>query len=177
MMRLLLVSATLLLLSACASLPDSIHVEQPDQLPPYAEVKADPARYQGQTLIAGGLIVSVRNEADHSVLEVLQLPLNRSGRPAADSHRSQGRFRVTFTELLDPEIYSNGKAITVRAQVSGYEDDRIGQHPYRYLTLLGNGYYLWPEQPDEVQVRYYMGLHTYTPYPVYVQPPRPPLKP
>lgn len=173
----ILLPALLALLAGCSSLPQAIRVDKETPLPSYADVRKTPANYTGKTLVVGGLIVTVSNEADHSVIEMLQLPLNSNGRPGTDTSKSAGRFKVRIDAFLDPEIYSNGRYLSVRAQVTGTEDGSIGKHPYEYLILHADGYYLWPDQADEVQVRYYMDNTHYVPYPVYVKPPRPPVSP
>lgn len=171
----LLIPALLLsaLLGGCASLPDEVAVDDPGQLPAFADLQANPDQYKGQPVVLGGMVVSVTNSSDSSTLEVLQLPLYSSGRPKTGSDQTGGRFRAVFSGFLDPEVYANGRMVTVRGQVSGSEEDKIGDHPYTYLILQGDGHYLWREQPDEVQVRYYMGIQSYYPYPVYVRPAAP----
>lgn len=170
---LLLAAAAMATLTGCSSFPTAIAVPEPEQLPAFVSIQGDTGHYQGQTVVLGGAIVSVTNEANRSVVEVLQLPLYGSGRPHGDTDKSAGRFRVSFDQFLDPQVYSNGRMLTVRGTVSGSEEGSIGEYPYRFITLRGNGLYLWPDQADEVQVRYYMGINTYYPYPVYVRP-RPP---
>ena len=161
------------LAAGCASFPDEIAVEDADSLPTFGDVQNNPDEFKGRQMVLGGMIVSVRNDKDHSTLEVLQLPLYSSGRPQP-TDKAGGRFRVVFDEFLDPEVYSNGKMVSVRGVLTGTESGKIGEHPYTFLMLKGDGHYLWRDQPDEVQVRYYMGINTYYPYyPVYVRPVRP----
>ncbi|WP_430462802.1 Slp family lipoprotein [Thalassolituus sp. LLYu03] len=164
---------TLSLLSGCASYPKAIEVPAPEQLPAFTTVQRDTDQLTGQTVVLGGAIVSVTNKASHSVVEVLQLPLFASGRPRSDKDASAGRFRVAFNQFLDPEIYASGRLLSVRGKVAGAEEGTIGEHPYRFITVDGDGLYLWPKQSDDVQVHYYMGINSYYPYPVYVRPRQP----
>lgn len=167
------VMAALALLGGCASFPNAIEVPEPDQLPAFTQVQASTDTFKGQTVVFGGSVVSVTNQADRSVVELLQLPLYDSGRPRPDTDKSAGRFRVTFSQFLDPQVYGNGRMLTVRGTVSGSEEGSIGEYPYRFVTLEGNGLYLWPEQTDDAQVHYYMGINAWYPYPAYVRPRQP----
>jgi len=169
MKRILISAALAVVLGACASLPDEIAVSEYELQPAFSELNAHPDVYNGQQVALGGMIVSVTNDKASSTVEVLQLPLYGSGRPNPDTDKAGGRFLVTFEQFLDPEIYSRGKMLSVRGSISGSKNSTIGDHPYTYLTMKGDGLYLWSEQPDEVQVQYYMGIHT-SPY--YLRPPR-----
>lgn len=160
------------LLSACASLPSEVSVAEYDLQPAYSELAAHADVYNGQHVALGGMIIAVTNQKDSSTVEVLQLPIYDSGRPNPDTDKAGGRFLIRFERFLDPEIYSRGKMITVRGNISGQTTSSIGEHPYTYLSLQGDGLHLWPEQPDEVQVQYYMGIHAYPYYLRPVQPPR-----
>ncbi|MAD45878.1 MAG: hypothetical protein CMI02_06965 [Oceanospirillaceae bacterium] len=160
----LTLSGLFLLLTGCASLPDDVAVEQPDNLPAYSDVKTDPGQYQGREAVFGGNIVRVINQADVTTVEVLQLPLYSSGRPQPDTSRSLGRFRVTFDTFLDPEIFTKGRQLTVRGVISGVTRATIGEHPYDFPQIEGNGLYLWDELNDTVEIRYIRGIHGYYPY-------------
>ena len=165
----LLLSA--LLLTGRATYPKAIQLENPEAQPGFAEVKKDPAAFDGQTVVFGGHIVAVRNTEQGSTIEVLQMPLFDSGRPKGVKKASQGRFLVDFKdELLDPEIYAQGESISVRGVIRGEQPGKIGEAPYTYLILEGTGLYLWPEKkkPD---VHYVIGMDYYPFYrPAYSYP-------
>ena len=162
--RILALSGLILLLSACASLPDDVAVEQPDALPEFSAVLSDPERYTGLEVVFGGNIVDVTNHADSTTIEMLQLPLYSSGRPRDEVSRSGGRFRVTFDTFLDPEIFTKGRQLTIRGNLMGTEDGKIGSHPYSFPSVSGTGLYLWREQLDKVEVHYVMGINSFAPY-------------
>ena len=65
------------ILAACASSGDTL--ESPDggqQAPPFAQIKATPESFRGQSLILGGQVLAARRMKDGTRIEVLQLPLN-----------------------------------------------------------------------------------------------------
>ena len=106
----LTLSGLFLLLTGCASLPDDVAVEQPDNLPAYSDVKTDPGQYQGREAVFGGNIVRVINQADVTTVEVLQLPLYSSGRPQPDTSRSLGRPTSSWAKKKIPTAAMAPKA-------------------------------------------------------------------
>ncbi len=168
-------------LSGCASYPKAVAIDDPDTQPSFSELKKQASEFDGQQVVLGGHIVSVKNTEQGSTIEVLQMPLYATGRPKGVKKASQGRFLVDFKdELLDPEIYAQGESISVRGIVRGEQPGKIGDAPYTYLILEGTGLYLWPEKKKN-DVHYIIGMdyspfyrpaypYRYSPTPVYVVP-------
>lgn len=169
--RVILPILACLVVTGCSSFPKAIRVSDVDQLPSLHELQKNTAAHINETAVLGGVIVDVVNEANHTTIEILELKLFASGRPRSDTDASQGRFRVTFDTFLEPQIYAKGRALTVRGKVTGMVEGKIGNHPYQFVHLQGNGYHLWPEQADEIQVRYYMGMNPAPYHPMYMPPP------
>lgn len=113
-----------------------------------AQLRADADRYRGQTVVLGGHIIEVRNEARQTVLVVLQTPLG-SGQEPRSPDRSEGRFLLHAQGFLDPEVYAKGRKITVAGRVLGRTREAIGEEPYDYPTLDVREIYLW-ERPEDV---------------------------
>lgn len=172
--RLFLPILACFIVAGCSSFPKSVRVSDVDQLPSLHQLQKNTAAHRDETVVLGGIIVDVINNDNQTTLEILELKLFASGRPRSDTDASQGRFRVTFDSFLEPQIYAKGRAITVRGTVDDLVEGHIGNHPYKFIHLRGTGYHLWPEQPDEVQVRYYMGMNPYPFHPMYMPPPPPP---
>jgi outer membrane lipoprotein len=163
-----LLSVLSLTLGACASYPKSVAVDTPDNLPTLSQLQQNPEAYVGSQVVLGGRIVAVTNFADGSTVELLQLPLYTSGRPKNDVRSTSGRIRVHFEQLLDPEVYAKGQLLTVRGIILGKEDSTIGEHPYSFVSIDGNGIYLWPER-DDPEVIYIMGVQNGL-FPYYREP-------
>jgi outer membrane lipoprotein len=163
-----LLSVLTLALAACASYPKSVAVDTPDNLPTLSQLQHNPEAYLGSQVVLGGRIVAITNYADGSSVELLQLPLYSSGRPKEDVRATSGRIRVHFDQLLDPEVYAKGQLLTVRGIILGKEDSTIGEHPYSFISINGNGLYLWPER-DDPEVIYVMGSHNSL-FPYYREP-------
>lgn len=150
-------------LSGCASYPQAVAIDEPETQPTFSQLKSQPGEFDGQPVVLGGHIVSVKNTEQGSTLEVLQMPLYATGRPKGVKKASQGRFLVDFEgELLDPEVYAQGESISVRGLVRGEQPGKIGDAPYTYLILEGTGLYLWPEKKKN-DVRYIIGMD-YSPF-------------
>lgn len=97
----------------------------------YSQVKADPKRYMGTTLLIGGRIV--RNDASSSgtTLEVLRYSLDRWGYPT-DVDESGGRFLARIDRFLDPEVYAKDRFIVLTGTVAGEETRELNGVPYKY---------------------------------------------
>jgi outer membrane lipoprotein len=113
----------------------------------FSQLKADTDRYEGQTVILGGHIIEVRNKARETVLVVLETPLG-SGQEPRPPDRSQGRFMLHCEGFLDPEVYAEGRTITVAGRVLGQTREMIGEEPYAYPTLEAREIYLWERYED-----------------------------
>ena len=119
--------------------------------------------YQGKTVILGGHVVEVRNEARQTVIVVLQTPLG-SGQEPQPPDRSQGRFMLKHEGFLDPEVYAKGRAITVAGRVLGTKREAIDQEPYDYVVLEAREIHLWERMEDLYRYHPYYRSPAYAPY-------------
>ncbi|AWL12297.1 putative lipoprotein YeaY [Saliniradius amylolyticus] len=141
MYRLLSILA-LLTLAGCASVPESIKVSENQPLVDYSQATSAAKSHQDATARWGGVIAAIDNLEQQTRLEVVHYPLSSTGRPQEDE-QSVGRFRVYVDGFLDPMVFKTGKAVTVVGQITGIEDGQVGEHKYRFPTLVSNSYYLW----------------------------------
>lgn len=111
-------------------------------------VQLNPGQYQGKTVLWGGRILKVINKSRGSLLEVLQFPLDSDDRPD-DSSASQGRFVVSMSGFFDPAVYSQDRAVTVVARVTGAVEAPVGQYAYTFIYLRGDMVKLWPQTYDQ----------------------------
>lgn len=105
---------------------------------------------KGQETTWGGEIVSLRNEADRTIVEILAYPLSSSGEPLSDRN-SLGRFLADRPGFLEPKEYTAGKRITVTGRLLGYKDGKVGETAYTYPVLEARDISLY----QETQPRYY----------------------
>jgi outer membrane lipoprotein len=135
------------LFGCAARVPTDIRTPEP-RVVPVSAVRAAPERYLGTPVRWGGRILSVRNEADTTDIELLARPLDASGAPlVSDEAKSElGRFIARFRGFLDPAAYPAERLLTVAGVVAGVETRDVGDYPYRYPVVRATGKHLWPEQ-------------------------------
>jgi len=139
-----LTAITVTLVAACTSIPTQLQGE-------YAEVS--PADVQpdvfGSSVRWGGVLVDTRNEKDRTCFEVLSRELDRSMRPRPED-RTAGRFIACTSGFHDPEIYANGREVTITGQIKNVETRKIEEFDYRYPVLEITDLVLWEERDDVI---------------------------
>jgi outer membrane lipoprotein len=164
---------TALFLAACATVPREIATPPPGN-PTVRQVRAGIQPYIGQEVRWGGNIVEVTNGANESSAEVIARDLRRDGRPEA-SDMSPGRFIAVFDNFIDPEVYYEGRAITVVGTIEGERKGKIGEREYTYPVVKVIHQMLWrtvypydyysPRYRDYYYDPFFWG--PYYPYPYY----------
>ncbi len=137
---------TLALLSGCAStVPDAIRKPPASDIP-LSTVRSAPETYRGTTVRWGGMVVSVRNRKDETVIELVYRRLDREGRPR-EEHQSEGRFLATISGFYDPAVYASDREVTVTGRIEGVIAQAIGEFPYIYTVVRADQVYLWNPRP------------------------------
>lgn len=132
-----------LLLGACSSsIPSQIR-DMPQDAPELAQAQQHSDELNGQTVRWGGSIQRIENRQDHSRLEIIAFPLGSDGRPL-DTDQTQGRFIADISHFLEPEVYTEGRQITVYGRLQSTERHAIGEFSYLYPVVSVEHYYLWP---------------------------------
>jgi len=72
-------------------------------------------------------------------------PLDSDDRPR-HGDVSDGRVIVTTQQFLDPAVYAAGRRMTVIATVTGEEERKIAELPYRYPVVAAEAIKLWPRE-------------------------------
>lgn len=136
-----LAPASLLALAACAPAP--IYKPAPDAVavPPY-QVAQSPERFANGQVIWGGRIVGVANLADHSEVEILAYPLDRSQRPKAND-AGNGRFIAVMPGYVEPLDYPAGALITISGQLNGSRAGKVGQADYVFPLVQASQSHVW----------------------------------
>lgn len=129
----------------------------------FLQLTRDADTYRGQTVILGGHVIEVRNEARQTVMLVLQTPLG-SGQEPLPPDRSEGRFMLQHEGFLDPEVFAKGRTITVAGKVTGVVREAIDHEPYDYLILSAREIYLWERIEDLYRYRSYSRSPVYDPW-------------
>ncbi len=101
---------------------------------PFIQVRQEPEKFVGETVMWGGRIIDTRTKNKGTELMVLQLALDRQNRPK-NNDKSQGRFIIQSPQFMDPAVYSPGDLITVVGTLRGSETRLIGDMSYQYPLL------------------------------------------
>jgi outer membrane lipoprotein len=112
----------------------------------FAMVFKDPAAYVGSIVIWGGTIIRTTALAKSSEITVLELPLDRWGRPEG-AGLSEGRFIARGSGFLDPAVYRPGQEVTLGGEVVGAEVRPVGQMQYTYPVVMIRELRLWRQEP------------------------------
>jgi len=150
--------AACLFLSACATSPlDTSGVES--TATPSETVGAFPA-HRGARVQWGGRIVSVTNEADSTLVEVLSYPLGMDGMPNP-YRRSSGRFILSRRGFLEPGDYSPGRLVTAVGTVEALMKTSVGENEILLPRLAAEQLKLWAGKysyPDEPRFGFGVGI-------------------
>ena len=110
--------------------------------PTFAMVLKDPTAYTGSIVLWGGKIIETITLNDGAEIFVLQTPLDYLERPEA-SRYSEGRFIARSSSFLDPEIYKNGRTVTLAGEIVGKEIRPLGKSQYTYPVVEIKELHLW----------------------------------
>jgi outer membrane lipoprotein len=165
--KFLLVTGLVLFAAGCAY---PISQELRDEARPnltFAMVLKDPGAYVGSIVIWGGTIIGTTALAKGSEITVLELPLDRWGRPEG-AGLSEGRFIARYSGFLDPAVYRQGQEVTLAGEVVGKEVRPVGQVQYTYPVVMIKELRLWRREPTYVYPppAYYWGWGWYS-YPYW----------
>lgn len=162
--RYLLSFIPLLLLSACAGIPEVLQGNYTSQVTP-AAVRLDAQAHTGEAIRWGGIILNVENLRKQTRLTVLAYPLDDSARPITDSS-NMGRFLIHLPGFYEPANYEPKREITVTGHIQGVEIRKIGGYDYHYPLIDGTGLYLWPRRPEPPH-QVFDPWYPWGPYPGY----------
>jgi len=115
----------------------------------FAQLKEAPDTYRGQTIIVGGKVLSAKRLKQATRVEILQLPLDSSFKPARDLRQSQGRFVAIQKAFLDPATIPSGTFVTVVGEVAGALIMPIDEMDYRYPLVEMTHMRVWPTDEEE----------------------------
>ncbi len=153
-----IITAALLCLTACTTIPQTLVGEYGNETPAGINPQA-----KGTEVRWGGVIVDAMPDQQKTCFEILSKDLNKYMRPA-NNDTTAGRFIACKTGFHDPEVWTKGREITVTGQFQFVDTRKIGDFNYRYPVIDVENMVLWQKRPDVV-VRHY-GYYDpfYSPY-------------
>ena len=145
--RLLLVLALPVAIAACAPAPIYKPVPSSVNATPQ-QVATSPANFRNLQVVWGGSVISVRNLADHSEVEILAYPLDSSQRPRL-KEPATGRFIAIVPGFVEPMDYPPGSLVTLRGTLNGARSGEVGQAGYTYALVHSEAMHRWT--PEEMR--------------------------
>ena len=143
-----------------AGIPPGIREAPPDD-PQMLQVRNNLSAYTGRPVRWGGAILSLGNESGWTRIEVQAHPLGQEGQPEI-SAPSPGRFIVRAMIPFDPEVYEQGRPITVAGTVQGADAASDGRRSTMPI-VKADDLYLW-DQSQKSGDRYAYALRPRTAY-------------
>lgn len=132
-----------LLLSACSSLPPVIKDARVTDIT-YDQASEDLDGYKNSLVRWGGVIVSVENNENSSLMRVMYYPLDNYDRPQLNEP-SAGRFVIRSQEYLNPERYSVDREVTVLGVIDSDIGSTVGSNTRDWVPLIkSTAIHLWP---------------------------------
>jgi outer membrane lipoprotein len=138
-------SALAVLLAGCATAFPPEVMRGVDTRVTAEELGRDPLAHRGERVIVGGEILATQPRPGETRIELLARRLQDDHSPER-SDRSPGRLLLRSPDFLDPAVYAPGRRITVVGTVTGAEEGKIGELPYRYPTIAAERIRLWPKE-------------------------------
>jgi outer membrane lipoprotein len=114
---------------------------------------------QGDTRIQwGGHIVSIVNQDQVTVIEVLSYPVSRDGMPNTYK-KTTGRFVVRHEGFLEPEDYEPGRLLTVVGKVDSLVTTSVEDTQFKVPLVTAEQLKLWPDRySDRPYPRFGFGI-------------------
>lgn len=133
-----------LLLAGCASGPLKTEGVARDLDPG----EAASGEHVGATVLWGGVVVNAENLADRTRLEIVGYPLDESSQRPLTEAEPQARFLAYRDGYLETAEYGRGRRVTVRGEIIGSEEGRIGEARYTYPAVAVEQLELWRESRE-----------------------------
>lgn len=122
----------------------------------FKPLQQNPASYIDEVMLLGGRIIEVQAGEDGSRVKVLQLPVDRFGKPV-EGDNSEGRFIIVADQFLDPYIYTPATRISMVGVLTGSEVSKIGEYDYQYPLFRPLEIKVWSPQ-EQTTPRIHFGI-------------------
>ncbi|MDD9341481.1 MAG: Slp family lipoprotein [Providencia heimbachae] len=131
-----------LALTGCVSIAASIQGTVKNPTDNLTSVQNAPEMYIGQEARFGGKVLSVYNEPTKTRLEISVMTLNKYDASPELNSASIGRIYAYLNGFLEPNDFTN-RYVTVVGKITGEQQGKVGQVPYKYVTVDVTGYQRW----------------------------------
>lgn len=131
-----------LALGGCAT--GALDIGTADRTVTPAEAARNITLVRGRAVAWGGTIVSTKNLADRTEIEVVGYALDDQNRPRAEGTPT-GRFIASHTGYLESATYAPGRQVTVIGTASGTHMGKVGEASYVYPVVTATRVHLWPK--------------------------------
>ena len=148
-------------LFSCSSLPKTIQ-DPPNADLQLVQVLGQIDDYVNRAVRWGGKIITVNNDDQQSLIQVVQFPLNGFGEPIVGK-TSQGRFLIQSKQFLDPEIFKPGRLATFSGIIHAQQQKIVDKKTLYLPVIQLHEMHLWSEQKQYRQP--YYGHRYLYPYP------------
>ena len=142
-----------ILFSGCAHVISEDILKEVNRDTDFIELRKNPAAYQGEMVLFGGVIIKVMYKQDRTLLEIYQTGMDRKDRPV-NLDVSGGRFLARYDGFLDRAIYRKGREVTVAGKVEGVKIMKLGEIDYHYPYILIMEIHLWKEKKPKIDEPY-----------------------
>ena len=122
----------------------------------FSELRANIDQYGGEVVMLGGKVIETQGSQTGSEICVLQLALDRSGRPK-NVNQSEGRYVIRSGQFFDPAIYEKGAMLTVVGRLSGSEVRPVGGFQYTHPIVEAIEVKPWPRKQG-TSPRFHFGV-------------------
>jgi outer membrane lipoprotein len=122
----------------------------------FSELRGNIDQHGGEVVMLGGKVIETQGSQTGSQISVLQLPLDRRGRPK-DANQSEGRYLIRSGQFFDPAIYEKGTLVTVVGKLGGSEVRSIGGFQYDYPIVEAIEVKPWPRE-QRTSPRFHFGV-------------------
>ncbi len=146
-MRILTITAVLLAVSACTTVPEQIQGDFPEISP----ARVEPGVF-GSSARWGGVILGSRNSGSETCFEILSRALDKYLRPEIED-MTAGRFIACKSGFHDPLVFSKGREITVTGSIQRTEVRKVDDFDYRYPVMEVDNLVLWQKRRNVVVYR------------------------
>lgn len=150
------------LLSGCGSVMSKSVLVDVDRNVTVDRVQQEPERFANARVLWGGVILGTKNLESTTEIEVIETELDFRDLPAFDNSTSKGRFIISADRYLDPNVYKEGKGITVAGRLQGVSVRKIGKMDYAYPVVRP----IEMKLSEEITQDYYPGYPMWA-YPYY----------
>jgi len=148
-----------LFLVACSSLPKTIQ-DPPSYDLQLENVAGQSSDYVNKPIRWGGMIITVNNDDQQSLLQIVHFPLNGFAKPDV-TRESQGRFLIQTEQFLDPEVYKFGRLATFSGIIHSEQQRLVDKKTLLLPVVEMTESYLWPK---ELSMSPYYNTHYFYPY-------------